>query len=120
MDATHLPLPNQLTFRLQNIPHYMTPEDLVQQFHPQDRENISVRSFCPEVEAVENEEGKHSYTATIFHNPRDPFRLQPDLVNNHIDMDKDFTGFTPLYVPKKGKIDAEYPPQKLYIAYLEH
>lgn len=101
-----------LTWRVERIPKGTTATQLKKNlFYVEDQEDITVKSLYPSVESVEGEEEKH-LTATVFFRPRVPRPNGPRVQDRRIGVDEDFTGFTPLYVPKVGTgIAAEYEPQ---------
>lgn len=80
----------------------MSHEDLISNFHHDDQEYLEVKSLCPSVETPEGEEG--DLTGTVFFNPPEVVGRPPRIVNDDImNIDKEFFGFTPLYVPLPGK-----------------
>jgi len=97
-----------LTWRVENIPPSTSRAELEACFYPEDRDCLKVKSLCPSVDTPEGEEG--DWTATVFFNPRDGDDRAPRIATDDmIAVDKDFFGFTPVYVaPKeKGPIVAE-------------
>lgn len=100
-----------LTYRVEGIPYGTTPSQLIREyFSAEDHEYLTVRSLCPSVESIEDEEENGDLTATVFFRPRVPQPDGPRIQDNAIQVGRDFTGFTPLYVPSaaKGPIAAEY------------
>ena len=95
------------TYRVQNIPFGTTAESLRQSFYVEDQDDIKVMSLVQGAETPETSTESGDYTATIYFNPRTSYRGPPRLSSNVIDVDKDFWGFTPLYVPSKSPISAE-------------
>ena len=97
-----------LTYRVENIPSGTSNEDLKGCFHPDDRNYIKVKSLVPSVDTAESEDDS-DYTATIFFRPPDASHAGPRLIDEALSLDKEFLGFTPLYVPprEKGRIVAE-------------
>lgn len=97
-----------LTYRVENIPFGTTKEQLVRNFfYVKDQPDITVKSLVPAVETIEGEDG--DLTATIMFHPREPSPYGPRVQDDSIAVDKDFRGFTPVYVPPvdKGPIVAE-------------
>jgi hypothetical protein len=97
-----------LTYRVENIPFRTTKEQLVKNFfYVKDQADITVRSLVPAVETIEGEDG--DLTATIMFHPHEPIPCGPRVQDDSITVDKDFRGFTPVYVPpaEKGPIVAE-------------
>jgi hypothetical protein len=96
------------TYRVENIPWGITKEELVNSyFYIEDQDDIKVKSLYPSVDSIDGEEC--DYTATVFFRPREPRVNGPRASNDTITIDKQFCGFTPLYVPpkEKGPIAAE-------------
>lgn len=96
-----------LTYRVENIQPGISHAELRACFHREDQHYLKVKSLCPSVDTPECEEG--DFTATVFFNPREPVESAPRIANDEITIDKEFFGFTPLYVPpkEKGPIVAE-------------
>lgn len=97
-----------LTYRVENIPFGTTKEQLVRNFfYVKDQPDITVKSLVPAVETIEGEDG--DLTATIMFHPHEPSPDGPRVQDDSITVDKDFRGFTPVYVPPadKGPIVAE-------------
>ena len=97
-----------LTYRVENIPYGTTKEQLVSNyFYVKDQGDIKVKSLVPAVDTVEGEEG--DYTATVLFHPHESRPDGPRVQDDSITVDRDFCGFTPLYVPpkEKGPIAAE-------------
>ena len=108
-----------LTWRVENVPDGMSHEDLISCFHHDDREYIKVKSLYSSVETPEGEEG--DLTATIFFHPPENVERSPRLASDDMmNIDKEFFGFTPLYVPpiSKGPIVAEYAFHFIFVLYL--
>ena len=98
-----------LTYRIENIPSGTTKESLVRLcFDVETRQYITVKSLMPAVETIEGKDGDF-YTATVLFHPHDSVPEGPKIQDKNIDMDHNFGGFTPLYVPPadKGPIAAE-------------
>lgn len=104
-----------LTYRVQGIPKGTTRAQLVKNFfYAQDQDDLTVKSLCPSVESVVGEEEKE-LTATLLFRPREHRPNGPRVQDMEIEVDSDFTGFTPLYVPpgergSNDSIKAEYRP----------
>ncbi|OBT39216.1 hypothetical protein VE00_10383 [Pseudogymnoascus sp. WSF 3629] len=97
-----------LTYRVENIPFGTTKEQLVKNFfYVKDQADITVKSLVPAVETIEGEDG--DLTATIMFHPHEPIPGGPRVQDDSITVDKDFRGFTPVYVPpaEKGPIVAD-------------
>ncbi|OBT72109.1 hypothetical protein VF21_09192 [Pseudogymnoascus sp. 05NY08] len=97
-----------LTYRVENIPFGTTKEQLVRNFfYVKDQAGITVKSLVPAVETIEGEDG--DLTATIMFHPHEPVPDGPRVQDDSITVDKDFRGFTPVYVPpaEKGPIVAD-------------
>ncbi len=91
-----------LTWRVENVPEGMSHEDLIVCFHREDQEFLKVKSLCPSVETPEGEEG--DLTATVFFHPPEAVEKPPRITTDDMmNIDKEFFGFTPLYVPPPGK-----------------
>lgn len=91
-----------LTYRVENIPFGTTKDQLVRNFfYVKDQADITVKSLVPGVETVEGEDG--DLTATILFHPHEPVPGGPRIQDDSIAIDKDFRGFTPLYVPPGDK-----------------
>lgn len=99
--------PRFLTYRVQNVPHGISKEELKSYFYREDRDDVKVKSLYPAVDTPEGEEG--DLTATILFRPHEDPQREPRVAIDVIDIDKTFIGFTPLYVPpkEKGPIAAE-------------
>jgi hypothetical protein len=98
-----LPRDKALTYRVENIPYGTTKEQLIKEyFYAEDQHDLEVRSLCPSVDCPEGEEEDGDLTATVLFKPRVP-RPEGPRIQNIIQVDKSFTGFTPLYVPPQGK-----------------
>lgn len=99
------------TYRVQHIPLGTTPKDLIEQyFDEKHRPYLKVRSLCPSVDNPEGDDGEYcTLTATVLFRPEIPCKGGPEIQDDEIVVDKDFKGFTPLYVPpaSKGPIVAE-------------
>lgn len=96
-----------LTYRVENIPSGISEQGLVAYFDPQDQPYLRVRSLCPSVDTAEGADD--DLTATVSFQPPEASNAAPRIVNDTITIDKEFYGFTPLYVPskEKGPIAAE-------------
>ncbi|KAK8255637.1 ankyrin repeat-containing domain protein [Phyllosticta capitalensis] len=97
-----------LTYRVENIPKGTTRAQLVKNFfYTEDQDDLTVKSLCPSVESIAGEVEKE-LTATMLFRPREDRPNGPRVQDNEIDVDKDFLGFTPLYVPavEKGSNDS--------------
>jgi len=100
--------PKALTYRVENIPFGTTKDQLVKDyFYIEDQHDITVKSLVPAVETIEGEDG--DLTATVLFHPYERTPSGPRVQDDSIAVDKDFCGFTPLYVPSadKGPIVAE-------------
>jgi hypothetical protein len=100
--------PKALTYRVENIPFGTTKEQLVRNyFYVKDQADITVKSLVLAVETIEGEDG--DLTATIMFHPHESIPGGPRVQDDSITVDKDFRGFTPVYVPpvEKGPIVAE-------------
>ncbi|KFZ14209.1 hypothetical protein V501_03348 [Pseudogymnoascus sp. VKM F-4519 (FW-2642)] len=100
--------PKALTYRVENIPFGTTKEQLVRNyFYVKDQADITVKSLVPAVETIEGEDG--DLTATIMFHPHESIPGGPRVQDDSITVDKDFRGFTPVYVPpvEKGPIVAD-------------
>ena len=90
-----------LTWRVENIPEGTSSGDLLACFHTDDQAFVKVKSLCPSVETPEGEDG--DLTATVFFNPPNAVEMPPRIVTDDMmNIDKEFFGFTPLYVPPPG------------------
>lgn len=99
-----------LTYRLQGIPAGWTREQVHATFLTADQPYITVNSLVPDVMNYggHNHDGTDTLTATILFSP--PEQREPMLdgeCSTDIELDKDFTGFTPLNDPKED-INGEY------------
>jgi hypothetical protein len=96
-----------LTYRVETIPPGMSPEELKKCFYSEDQDYLKVKSLCPSVETEEDEEG--DLTATVYFHPPQRQNGPRIATSDMITVDKEFHGFTPLYVPpkEKGHIVAE-------------
>ena len=91
-----------LTYRIEGIPIGTTENDLIRNFfYQEDQQYLKVKSFCPSVDTPQD--NPQEYTATLLFHPREPRPTGPRLQNTDITIDKEFGGFTPLYVPSKEK-----------------
>jgi hypothetical protein len=91
-----------LTWRVENIPNEMSPEDLIACFDREDQQWLKVKSLWSSVDSAEGEEG--DLTATVFFHPPEAIERPPRIVTDDMmTIDKEFFGFTPLYVPPPGK-----------------
>ncbi len=99
------------TYRVENIPWGTTSSQLIKDyFIIDDQDDLKVGSLYPSVDSPEGEEEDRDLTATVLFRPRVPRLEGPRIQQNVIQVDKNFTGFTPLYVPPAvtGPIAAEY------------
>jgi pimeloyl-ACP methyl ester carboxylesterase len=79
------------TYRVEHIPAGTSPLQLIEKFLPDDRSYIKVRSLVPAIE-----EGK--LIATIsYPSSRPPL----ETVDEDLEVDRDFIGFTPLNTPQE-------------------
>ena len=91
------------TFRVQQIPRSTTAEQLKEYFDPEDRPRIGVKSIVP---AVRNHNSAGELTATLTFQACDSLKRCPRLLDDKLNIDSDFYGFTPLNHPE-GSIVAE-------------
>lgn len=83
--------PQNLTYRVDNIPKGTTPAGVKRMFHSDDQEAIEVKSLAPN---TENFEGDGELMATVLYHG-DP-ATPPRKVRSGLDVSRDFVGFTVL------------------------
>lgn len=86
------------TFRVQNIPPDSDSERLKQRFNLEDQPYLQVRSIVPAVDY--NGMDKTEYTATITFQSSNPTIPFPRVLDDYIEIDSNFVGFTPLNHPE--------------------
>lgn len=97
-----------LTYRLQNIPSESASHDALKAlFSGEDADYVKIKSLAPAIDNLEGKDGDGDWVATVYFYPSDPTRELSIARSSDIDVDKDFIGFTPLYVPPNGPIAAE-------------
>lgn len=92
-----------LTYRVEGVPPGTNELTLIRDhFHEEDQQRLVVKSLCPSVDETDE------LTATVLFHPPEVREGGPRYHGQHITVDRDFNGFTPLYVPKdKRHIKAE-------------
>lgn len=90
-----------LTYRVEGIPPGTTKAGFITEYvDAEDQTHVEVKSLFPNHESAG---GRHNevLTATVIFRSRLPRPEGPRI--RMLEVDKDFVGFTPLYVPPEGK-----------------
>ena len=87
------------TFLVENIPPGTTKEQLKTYFNTEDQPGVQVKSLAPAVDNYELD--VQEYTATILFQPPNRMVPCPRVLDDNINIDSDFHGFTPLFHPQE-------------------
>jgi hypothetical protein len=97
------PSSRPLTYRVQEVPPNWDKAKLKAAFATADRPYVTVKSLVPDVMnyGYHNDDGTDTLTATVLFSPPEPRELSLNSkCKADLELDRDFSGFTPLNDPK--------------------